>query len=208
MKTHFVSSFENNALRYTKHPFFHLIGMRGIIAEHSEAEELLLAKYAKGRASLVEIGVAEGASALILRQSADIRGTLYLIDPYPMGRIPFVNLKKVCAYRLVNRSNNCSVRWIRDFSQNVSRKWIEPIDFLLIDGDHSYEGCLRDWEEWSPFVIRGGVVAFHDARVFDNGWTHDGWGPVRVVNQLFRTNRASGWRIVDEVDSLVIVQRD
>jgi predicted O-methyltransferase YrrM len=36
------------------------------------------------------------------------------------------------------------------------------IDFIFIDGDHSYEACKADILAWSPFVKRGGVIAFHD----------------------------------------------
>ena len=37
-------------------------------------------------------------------------------------------------------------------------------DFLLIDGDHSYAGCLQDWEMYHGLVRPGGAVAFHDVR--------------------------------------------
>jgi len=36
------------------------------------------------------------------------------------------------------------------------------IDFVFIDGDHSYEACMADIVAWGPFVKRGGVIAFHD----------------------------------------------
>lgn len=36
------------------------------------------------------------------------------------------------------------------------------IDFLFIDGDHSYEGVLQDLEGWVPKVRSGGLVAGHD----------------------------------------------
>ncbi len=36
------------------------------------------------------------------------------------------------------------------------------IDFIFIDGDHSYEACKADILAWSPYVKRGGVIAFHD----------------------------------------------
>jgi predicted O-methyltransferase YrrM len=36
------------------------------------------------------------------------------------------------------------------------------IDFIFIDGDHSYAACKADIEAWTPFVKRGGVIAFHD----------------------------------------------
>jgi len=36
------------------------------------------------------------------------------------------------------------------------------LDFLFIDGDHSYNGVKRDFEMYSPFVRKGGLIAFHD----------------------------------------------
>jgi predicted O-methyltransferase YrrM len=36
------------------------------------------------------------------------------------------------------------------------------IDFLFIDGDHSYEGVRNDFETYSEMVAEGGVVALHD----------------------------------------------
>jgi predicted O-methyltransferase YrrM len=36
------------------------------------------------------------------------------------------------------------------------------LDFLFIDGDHSYEGVKMDFAMYSPLVRSGGLVAFHD----------------------------------------------
>jgi len=36
------------------------------------------------------------------------------------------------------------------------------IDFLFIDGDHTYAGVRRDFEIWSELLTPGGHVAFHD----------------------------------------------
>lgn len=36
------------------------------------------------------------------------------------------------------------------------------IDFVFIDGDHSYAACRADIAAWTPYVKRGGVIAFHD----------------------------------------------
>ena len=36
------------------------------------------------------------------------------------------------------------------------------IDFIFIDGDHSYDACKADILAWTPFVKRDGVIAFHD----------------------------------------------
>lgn len=37
-----------------------------------------------------------------------------------------------------------------------------PVDFLFIDGDHTFEGVRRDWEMYSPLVREGGLIGFHD----------------------------------------------
>jgi hypothetical protein len=65
---------------------------------------------------------------------------------------------------------------------------------------------MRDWTEWSRFIAEGGIVAFHDARVFPNGWTDGDWGSVRVVDELFKSASNPCWQIVEEADSVVIVQ--
>ena len=39
---------------------------------------------------------------------------------------------------------------------------LEKVDFLFIDGDHTYEGVKKDFEMYSPFVRIGGIVALHD----------------------------------------------
>lgn len=44
------------------------------------------------------------------------------------------------------------------------RRWLGPhrLDFLFIDGDHSFSGIARDFEMYSPLVGTGGIIAFHD----------------------------------------------
>lgn len=38
----------------------------------------------------------------------------------------------------------------------------QKLDFLFIDGDHSYEGVKRDFEMYAPLVRKGGLIGFHD----------------------------------------------
>lgn len=38
----------------------------------------------------------------------------------------------------------------------------EKLDFLFIDGDHSYEGVRLDFEDYRRFVRPSGLIAFHD----------------------------------------------
>ena len=36
------------------------------------------------------------------------------------------------------------------------------LDFLFIDGDHSYQGVAADFENYAPMVRKGGLIGFHD----------------------------------------------
>lgn len=40
-----------------------------------------------------------------------------------------------------------------------------PLDFLFIDGDHSYEGAKQDYEMFGPLVRSGGIIGFHDVAI-------------------------------------------
>jgi len=194
--------------RFLQHPFFAWAGLRPPIAQHTLAEHEALMRYSRNAQCVVEIGVAEGASAVGLREAMNPQGTLNLVDPYHLSRIPALNFLERAAHRVVNSTGAARTVWIEAFSQDAVREWKQAIDFLLIDGDHREEAVERDWQDWSPFVAENGVVAFHDARLFPSGWSTPDYGPVRFVDRVFRQGTGAGpWRIVDEVDSLVFVSR-
>jgi len=48
------------------------------------------------------------------------------------------------------------------FAELTNRLAGQKIDFLFIDGDHTYEGVKKDYEQYSPLVRPGGALAFHD----------------------------------------------
>lgn len=62
----------------------------------------------------------------------------------------------------------------------------DKIDFLLIDGDHSYEGVKEDFHMYGPLVRDGGIIAFHDITErpdgawFDNG-VNDFWDEIKTT---------------------------
>lgn len=45
---------------------------------------------------------------------------------------------------------------LKDFSEPIE------IDFLFIDGDHTHEGVKSDFEMYSEFVRKQGLICFHD----------------------------------------------
>ncbi len=155
----------------------------------------------------MEIGVAEGASAVALRTAMDPGGTLYLVDPFHLSRVRVLNFLRRAAKRAVTIEGGPKIVWIEAFSYDAARRWDRPIDFLLIDGDHREEAVEQDWHDWAPHVVENGIVVFHDARLFPQGWTSAEYGPVKFVNRAFRGGASREWSIHEEVDSLVIVGR-
>jgi predicted O-methyltransferase YrrM len=176
--------------------------LRPAIAQVSEAEGQLLERSAAGARSLVEIGIAEGGSAWHLRRSMDPQGTLTLIDTYPA--VLGMNMSRIIARRLVDGVDRGIVEWLRTRSDEAVHGWNRPIDFLFIDGDHSYEAVARDFEDWSPHVLPEGTIAFHDA-LTGASWMDESFGSARFVSEL---NGADGeWRMVEGVDSLAVFRR-
>jgi predicted O-methyltransferase YrrM len=198
---------ESGAHPFLRHPVFAWLGMRPVLGQHTAAEHEALTKWAAGRSNLVEIGVAEGASAVALREAMSPGGTLWLIDPFHLSRLRAINATRRAAHRAVRACRNGRVIWIEEFSSVAAKDWNGPIDFLFIDGDHSESGVQQDWDMWHRNVVPGGVVVFHDAATFPGGWTREDWAPVRLVNRLFREQALPGWKIAQQVDSVVVVER-
>ena len=82
-------------------------------------------------------------------------------------------------------------------SVEASKGWDEPIRLLFIDGEHSAAAVRQDFETWSPFVVRRGLVAFHDVGVFAD------------VTQFYGElcSPGSGWKELARFHSLGILQR-
>ncbi|MEM5811461.1 MAG: class I SAM-dependent methyltransferase [Candidatus Aenigmatarchaeota archaeon] len=51
----------------------------------------------------------------------------------------------------------------------------EELDFLFIDGDHSYYGVKKDFEMYGQLVRRGGIIAFHDIVKGNPKYAGDVW---------------------------------
>ena len=178
---------------------------------HSGGEAATLARLASGARRVVELGVYEGSSAVVLVQAMGPGSELVLVDPYsvetrwaalPQGAWANATASRLAVAR-ARRSDGPTVRWILRRSQDVGRSWSGgPVDLVFIDGDHSYEACREDWQVWHPHIRVGGVIAFHDAR-----GPRGSAGPTRVVAELFRERPAWEWGIVEEVDRMVVVRR-
>jgi predicted O-methyltransferase YrrM len=50
-------------------------------------------------------------------------------------------------------------------SAKVGQWWNTELAFLFIDGAHDSQGIRADYELWSPRIVPGGVLAFHDTTI-------------------------------------------
>jgi protein-L-isoaspartate O-methyltransferase len=74
-------------------------------------------------------------------------------------------------------------------------KW-EPLDLVLVDGSHSYEGVKADIEAWVPHVKESGVMVFHDyknrkhrvTKAVDEGMVNP-WCPIGQVGSMIAFTR-------------------
>jgi predicted O-methyltransferase YrrM len=175
---------------------------------HAPEEGDALRELASGRRTVVEIGVYEGSSALVLIGAMPPGSELHLIDPFvdesgwalPAGWGATETATRSVVAR-ASRSGGPAIHWHVERSQDVGRRWSGPVDFVFIDGDHSPDGVREDWDAWHKHVPQGGVVAFHDARGGSEG-------PQQVVEELFYSaSPVAGWQVVTEVATLVAVRR-
>ena len=51
----------------------------------------------------------------------------------------------------------------------VKKEFPDGIDFIFIDGDHTYDGAKSDFVNYGSMVRKGGVIAFHDLMTPKNG---------------------------------------
>ncbi len=169
-----------------------------------------LQDYARAaRKTIVEIGTAYGACAVLMLAAAPKRVTVHSIDPFVRDTHgdwqASAEQARACVERAAAALGFDSARWALydQHSFDVVKGWTLPIDVLFIDGDHSYVAVKYDVETWLPHMAPGGLVLLHDSRrvpgtpdgVFNQGWP----GPTRLADELRTDPRVT---LVDEAYSL------
>jgi predicted O-methyltransferase YrrM len=177
------------------------LGIAPACTQTTERERACLARHAAGRRSLVELGVMYGVTTALLRSVMAPDGVLTGIDPHPRGRL-FVSFERLIAAHEIARYPRGRAALLRQTSAEAAAHWTAPIDFLFIDADHSWIGIERDWREWTPHLVAGGLVALHDSRSVAGRLDLDS---VRYTNEVVL--RDPRFRVVDAIDSLTVLER-
>jgi len=104
-----------------------------------------------------EIGVAGGIHAYNILRVLPMK-KLYLIDPYEYDKICYK------AKNLLHPFNK-KIEFIRQKSYNAINSIPDNLDFVYIDGDHSYYGVRNDFSHYYPKVKNGGIIGGHDFNI-------------------------------------------
>lgn len=134
-------------------------------------------------------------------------GILFAVDPYRRGRLGF-STQRVIARHEVSRIRNGRVEWVRITGREAAALHIAwdrpPVDFVFVDGDHSYEAIRDDWNGWSGLVSNGGIMAFHDSRSSSDRAIDDAGSAIFTREVILLDER---FELVDAVDTLTVIRR-
>jgi len=179
------------------------LGLAEAETQTSMAEHQAIARHAAGRRCCVEIGVWHGVNTLRIRDAMDREGVVAGVDPFPPGRLGF-SIQRLIAVRETARSSNGAVRLMRMTSREAAAGWTDPIDFLFVDGDHSYDGLRTDWECWSPHLAPGGIACLHDSHPTSARPIHAA-GSVRYTEATILGDPR--FEVVEVVETLTVLRR-
>jgi predicted O-methyltransferase YrrM len=115
--------------------------------------------------TILEIGTLEGGTLFLFTRVASKNATIISVDLPPAK---FLFKLRAPLYRTFISKNQqlCLIK--EDSHDKITLEKVKNIlngkkvDFLFIDGDHSYEGVKKDFEMYSSLVEPNGIIAFHD----------------------------------------------
>lgn len=155
---------------------------RQIFTHLTDQEKILLYSFVGKHKALdivaVEIGSYFGASSCIIAAALKNKGTLYCIDTWENQTMPEGLLDTYEEFVKNTKKYEAVIVPLRGWSFDMAAKFKsinKKIDFLFIDGDHSYDGCKSDWDLYHKFLGSGSIIAFHDT-----GWAE---GVQRVIRE-------------------------
>jgi len=119
--------------------------------------------------TILEIGTAKGGGLFLLGKIAEPNATIISID-LPGGKFGgehFPSWKETIYESFGSTSQKIKLIRADSHDENTVKEITNlignnQIDFLMIDGDHSYDGVKKDFEYYSSLVSEKGIIAFHD----------------------------------------------
>lgn len=124
--------------------------------------EYLFMIASHARRGILEIGRFNGGSLFVMACAARAGIPIHSIDISPRDDGLLREL-------LDQHCPDAAVSLIVGDSQRTTYDGIGKVDLLFIDGDHTYEGCLADVENWYGHLRNNGHLLFHDSYLGTHG---------------------------------------
>lgn len=138
---------------------------------------------------LIEIGLACGISTMFMICAIKTGAKIYSVDPFQKiqwDRFGLINANEVI--KELNLPKNTH-HWIHEFSGNYFDKTNDKYDFMLIDGDHSYNGTMIDLNGSLKILNKGGLLVVDDVLHKEVGKAlRDFMRNSKVYKQIFNFN--------------------
>jgi predicted O-methyltransferase YrrM len=148
------------------------VGARIIPLQHKEEilELLKILKKMKPK-NILEIGTATGGTLFLFTQVAHPEAKIVSIDllgrfrgwfggAYSRWDIPLYKSFATKNQKIhLIRADSHEILTLRKVKSVLGK---EKLDFLFIDGDHTYRGVKKDFEMYSRLIERNKVIALHD----------------------------------------------
>ena len=95
---------------------------------------------------------------------------------------------------------NHHIKVVVDTSESASKKIKGEIDFLFIDGSHTFESARADYESWKEKIRVGGILTIHD--IYDSE-LEGGQAPREIYEKALGEN----FKLIKRVKSLVALKK-
>lgn len=155
-------------MHYTPSKLAEIAIFHGACQKISELAPLITLLRRRKLRTIVEIGTMKGGTFWLWCQVAEPSAAIISID-LPGGKFgggySLKEQKKFETYGRARqrlhflRKNSHQRPTVEQLSKLLSGK---QVDFLFIDGDHTYSGVKKDFHLYSPFVRNRGLIGFHD----------------------------------------------
>lgn len=169
-----------------------------------EIQALLSILSKQNISALLEIGTANGGTLFLFTRMVNSNARIISLDlpggkfggRYENFKIPFyTNFAQKNQRIFLVRADSHSPLSLSTVKSILKE---QKLDFLFIDGDHTYKGVKMDFLMYGPFVRKGGLIALHDIckHPRETGCeVHKFWNEIKhaYLHQEIRSSQNQKW---------------
>lgn len=154
-----------------------------------------LASKVQNKGLIVEIGALYGGTTAILAKG-NPKAKVITIDEFSWTPEGYPKATKELLESHLKEIGIKNVTVMEGKSEDIGKDWSKHIDFIFIDGGHSYEFILADLENFAPHCD---VIACHD-------YKNQFWTTIeQAIGDFIATNPE--WDLTEVVGTVAVLRR-